>query len=284
MTHTANTAYRQQIVDYYDTCKTDYQIVWHLNSHLSLHYGFWDEKTQTLRQALTQMNEALFSFGEIKEQSIVLDAGCGVGGSTIFLAKNKQCKATGISLSQKQIEDARQNSIKLGVAQSTNFLVQDYCHTHFAANSFDVVWAMESVCHAANKKDFIQETFRLLKPGGKLVMADFFAIDNIHHPLLKDWAQTWAVESFEHIESFKQFCVEVGFESLKIKDVSANVLKSIKRLHYCYYPGLVCHFALMILGKRTALHYQNVRSCKLQYDSFKANLWRYYFVSATKPF
>ena len=77
----------QNIVDYYDNCQVDYSIVWHLNTHLSLHYGFWDETTKRLRHALIKMNDVLAEKIEIKSSDRVLDAGCGVGGSSMYLAK-----------------------------------------------------------------------------------------------------------------------------------------------------------------------------------------------------
>ncbi len=43
---------KQEIVDYYDQCKVDYQNNWHLDDCLALHIGYWDETTRSLPQAL----------------------------------------------------------------------------------------------------------------------------------------------------------------------------------------------------------------------------------------
>ena len=90
------------IVNYYEQCQVDYEIVWHLNSQMCMHYGYWDDTTPTLRSALRNMNTKFAAFAEIKPGEKILDAGCGVGGSSVFLAKNFECEEEGITLSKQQ--------------------------------------------------------------------------------------------------------------------------------------------------------------------------------------
>jgi ubiquinone/menaquinone biosynthesis C-methylase UbiE len=63
-----------------------------------------------------------------------------------------------------------------GVADKVLFHVMDYTQTNFADESFDVVWACESMSSASDKKAFIAEAYRLLKKGGRLIVIDFFVI------------------------------------------------------------------------------------------------------------
>src|SRR4051812_40625034 len=94
----------KQIISYYDETQVDYAIVWHLNTHLSMHYGYWDETTPNLRSALLRMNAMVAEFGRIRKGALVLDAGCGVGGSSLFLARQFKCRVQGITLSQQQVD------------------------------------------------------------------------------------------------------------------------------------------------------------------------------------
>jgi len=189
------------IVNYYEQCQVDYEIVWHLNSQMCMHYGYWDDTTTTLRSALRNMNAKLAAFAEIKPGEKILDAGCGVGGSSIFLAKNFGCKVEGITLSKQQVNYATQKAGDLGLNDKINFSVDNYLNTKFPDNYFDVVWAIESVCHAFDKEIFLEEAFRVLKKGGRLVVADFFSnseeYNNDPNSWLQKWAHTWAVPSFE---------------------------------------------------------------------------------------
>ena len=79
-------ARKQKIIQYYETCEGNYRNWWDLDRSLAMHAGFWDAKTKTLHEALINENKILASIAHIKAGDYVLDAGCGVGGSSIYLA------------------------------------------------------------------------------------------------------------------------------------------------------------------------------------------------------
>ena len=72
----------------------------------SLHYGYWDDSVKNFHEALLNLNKVLAEIAEIKEGENILDAGCGVGGSSLWLAKRKNCTVKGISLNKRQIDKA----------------------------------------------------------------------------------------------------------------------------------------------------------------------------------
>ena len=78
---------KNDIDTYYEDCLRDYEIVWQLKDAMALHYGFWDENTKTHRQALWNMNYQVARHAQIKKDEKVLDAGCGVGGTSFFFSK-----------------------------------------------------------------------------------------------------------------------------------------------------------------------------------------------------
>ncbi|PCJ11734.1 MAG: SAM-dependent methyltransferase, partial [Gammaproteobacteria bacterium] len=151
--------YYEEIVDYYDNCEFDYKVLWRLDRCLAMHYGYWDETTEGVSDALVRENEILAQRAGITDQHKVLDAGCGVGGSSIWLARNVGCEVVGITLSAEQVNTCTANAKEHEASDKTSFKVNDYCNTEFEDNSFDVVWAVEPVCHAPNKADFVKEAF-----------------------------------------------------------------------------------------------------------------------------
>src|SRR5262245_23710534 len=97
------TAYHNNIVDYYTATENAYKDSWDLDNSLAIHYGYWDEKVKDFPGSLVRMNEVMMEAAVIQSTDKVLDAGCGVGGSSIFLAEQIGCGVTGISLSERQI-------------------------------------------------------------------------------------------------------------------------------------------------------------------------------------
>jgi tocopherol O-methyltransferase len=276
----------KDIINYYDSCQIDYELVWHLKSRMSMHYGYWDETTKNLRQSLTNMNVKLAEMAGISINDFVLDAGCGVGGSSIFLAKNIGCQVKGITLSAKQVETARLNARKNGVEGKVEFEVNNFCSTHYSDESFDVIWAIESVCHASEKADFLKEAYRLLKNGGRLILADFFS-NSFNHSIDKEnmlskWAATWAVPEFENVKTFEEKSFKAGFKEVIVVDATKNIAPSAVRLYLAFYPGIVCDRILRLIGKRNSTQYANVWSTFYQYHSLKKGLWSYQIIKAVK--
>src|SRR5689334_15996501 len=94
------------IARYYDLSERHYRLFWNLDKSRSLHYGYWDSSTRNFHEALLNINRVLADKANIQEGERVLDAGCGVGGSALWLAKERKCLVTGISLNKTQIEKA----------------------------------------------------------------------------------------------------------------------------------------------------------------------------------
>src|SRR6187200_2169605 len=105
------TNYHKNIVEYYAESENAYKDSWDLNNSLAIHYGYWDDKVKSFPQSLLRMNEIMMEAGEIRSTDKVLDAGCGIGGSSIFLAEEIGCSVTGISLSEQQINKAKELAV-----------------------------------------------------------------------------------------------------------------------------------------------------------------------------
>jgi ubiquinone/menaquinone biosynthesis C-methylase UbiE len=160
------------------------------------------------------MNEVMMMAAGIKATDKVLDAGCGIGGSSIFLASTLGCKVTGITLSERQVQQATGNAKQKGIDELVDFRTINYCATDFPDESFDVVWGCESICYADSKEQFIKEAFRLLKPGGRLVVADGFVSDfeNNDNPIIRQWLDGWQVNYLESPKRFEMFMQQSGFK------------------------------------------------------------------------
>ena len=285
MTTGTNSSYREDIVDYYDNCEVDYRLLWRLDRCLALHYGYWDETTESVSEALIRENQILAQRAAITSDERVLDAGCGVGGSAIWLANEVGCSVTGITLSEHQVEESCKNAEERGVADKTKFQVADYTATGFDDASFDVVWAVESVCHAENKQDFIDEAFRVLKPGGRLILADFFAtketFNEEEQKLMDDWLSGWSVKAVAYTPDFHNGLETVGFGDIDYQNATDNVRRSAKELYD--YSMVVKKISETATLGRSERQDANVRAVHCQYPALEKGLWSYGIFLARKP-
>jgi len=276
----------KKIVEYYDQCEVDYKYNWHLDDCFALHIGYWDDTINSLPEALLKQNEIMKKKGQITAGDMVLDAGCGIGGSSIYLAKNCGCKVMGITLSKKQADSAVVLSKKHNIDHLIKFQVMDFSKTAFADETFDVIWALESSCYANSKQTFIKEAYRLLKKKGKLILADGFeskqCFSILERRLLNNWINRWAVDSLESIENFKFFLHDAGFVNIEFENISKNVIPSSKRLFFRSLLAFPIAKISELNGIRNKIQNDNIIGAIFQYLSLKFNLANYGIFYAEK--
>ncbi len=268
---------RSKIVDYYDSAEPDYKLVLGLSKNLAMHYGFWKSGVHSLSQALNLENEIIAKKAKIDKSSYVLDAGCGVGGTAIYLARNYGCKVVGITLSQNQVDTATKNA--KGLTDLITFLRKDYLKTCFKDKTFDVVMAIESVCHAPGKNKFVKETYRILKKGGRLVIADGFSTQANYgqsdSKLMKKWLSGWGVDFLETTENFNKYLKNAGFKNITFTECTKDIFPTARGLYLWSFLGLTFGQILEWLGFRNKIQRKNVLAARYQYLTLKKHLWKY---------
>lgn len=262
---------KKDIVKYYKTNEFAYSL-WGRD----MHYGYWTKDTKTLRQATKKFNEVLAKKANISKDDRVLDAGCGVGGASIYLAKNIGCKVTGITICSRQVDLAYKNADKEGVSHLVDFHEMDYLNTTFDDNSFTVVWGLESICYAESKEKYVRECFRLLKKGGKMIVADGFASKQSYEEgkekkLMQRWLDGWIVNSLNTPADWKNFAEKTGFTYSDYRDVTSNVMRTSTLMYWVSMPFILLHW----LDKFLPLKPYTTDALYNQYHAMKKGLWEY---------
>jgi tocopherol O-methyltransferase len=220
----------QEIKEFYDASSGLWESIW--GEHM--HHGYYG-KDGTLkldrRQAQIDLIEELLNWaGDIHPQNI-LDVGCGIGGSSLYLAQKFNAKVTGITLSPVQANRAQARSQAAGLAATTDFRVANALEMPFADHSFDLVWSLESGEHMPDKVKFLQECYRVLKPGGKLILVTWchrpttaatpLTADEEKH--LQDIYRVYCLPYVVSLPDYTKIVEECGFKDLRVDDWSTAV-------------------------------------------------------------
>lgn len=271
---------RDKLLKYYERCINYNRLWWDLERSNAIHSGYWDETTHSLHDALLRENQVLAEIAKIKPEDHVLDIGCGMGGSAFYLTTNYNCKVTGIDLSEKMIQKAKQHGLP-----SLEFQVMDFNDITFPDQSFDVIWMLESLCYVADKKAFLRDIWRLLKRSGRLILADrFLTRDSFNqdekHSLLN--AERYFGGTPSVPRNFVNELQDQGFTNIKVQDASKNILPSSRRVYFLSFPLIAWSKLGEYLGWSNAERTSDFKGYYFQYKPLKDGLCQYLIIYAEK--
>jgi cyclopropane fatty-acyl-phospholipid synthase-like methyltransferase len=279
---------KKEIATYYNHTLMHYKVSWQLNKSKGLHYGLWYSDTKNLHEAIQNTNKKIGSFIDDKDDIHVLDAGCGVGGTAIYLANTHSCHVKGITLSSAQYRQGLKYVKEANLEHLIDLSVQDYNLTNFANESFDLVFGVESFCHAHEKADVYKEAYRLLKPGGQLVIIDSIKTEKGTKPENRktiEWLlHRWAISDIDDGDETTQKLSDAGFTQVIVENLTQHARKSINRIYRRSFWGLIT-IPLYTIIFPTKYHFsrRHPESGWALHKCFRKQLIEYVCVSGTKP-
>ncbi|MFH1447495.1 MAG: methyltransferase domain-containing protein [Candidatus Micrarchaeota archaeon] len=230
---------------YYDDAQILYNLFW---SDKALHYGFWNKDTKRLSDAIKNTDVFVSELLNLQKNDRVLDVGCGVGGTSLFIAEKFGAEVVGINLSRTQLKQAREKAKGLKLENLVSFEIMDFNKTKFRDGTFTKIFGIESVCHANNKLHFLKETYRLLKPGGRIVVADGFLkkrkLTQEEEDIYNKCLRGWKVLNLSHKAEFLKDLREAGFKKIKFYDKTDEIIPSSRRMALLGYLGFPFAFIL----------------------------------------
>jgi len=212
-----------------------------------MNYGYWDKPNMTLKEANRRLCKRIFSRGDLKDANRILDVGCGYGEQDFYWAHKTRARIEGIDIDETAILSAQAESrraMKKGdTRRNIKFETGNACMLDRKDATYDRVVSLESAFHYVPRESFFREAHRVLKKGGKLVMADILYNDtskvNIFNTMNRNaFSELFAIPTANKIgviEYSKQL-EDIGFH-VKVEDISDNTFKPYYKY---FFENLTC--------------------------------------------
>jgi arsenite methyltransferase len=169
------------------------------------------------------------ALASLKEGEIVVDLGSGAGFDC-FLAANRvgeNGRVIGVDMTPRMLDKARENALKDGY-RNVEFRLGEIENLPVADNSADIIISNCVVTLSPDKKRVFQEAYRVLRPGGRLVVSDIVLLRELPEAV-KNSIEAYveclagAVMKNEYINTVQ----EAGFQDVRIMGETSFTIKDL---------------------------------------------------------
>lgn len=211
------------VAAHYDDLDEWYRDFW----GTSLHHGYWITGTESPEQAADNLTRLIAKQAEIRPGERVCDLGCGYGAAAVLWQREFGAAVTGLTISARQFGYAKS-------AAAGNPPIQlvhgDALRNDLPSAAFDVVTAIESSEHMPDKQKFFAEACRLLRPGGRCVVAAWLTRDRPtameSRFLLDPICREGRLPSMGSAAEYVELMSAAGFHDVKSSDITRHVTKT----------------------------------------------------------
>lgn len=222
---TVNGVQKGSIRKHYQLGTLFYRLLW--GPHI--HHGLWNGD-ESASVAQCQLTDTLADLANVTSGERMVDIGCGMGGSSIRLAKSRGINATGVTLSPVQAHWATMSSRLNRVRSATRFMAHDAELVEFDPGSFDVVWSVECTEHLFDKPEFFRRAAEWLRPGGRMAICVWFEGEDTsrsnHYQQCKDVCERFVCPSLATRKDYASWMTDQGLQIRHNVDWTDRVTKT----------------------------------------------------------
>jgi cyclopropane fatty-acyl-phospholipid synthase-like methyltransferase len=234
--------------EYYSEFGEFFKLISGHTRFLNLGYQSSIQKISHPLQAQQAMVLQVAKLGDFKDNQTILDVGSGLGGPAMLIANKYKCHVVGIDINKHHIDDASKwvNSQYVEIRYGNS---QDM---PFENSTFDRIYSVESAFHYNDKRQFIYESGRVLKNGGKFVLADILKNHNTKDTWLTRTVQRGiGAPNLFDVDLYRSVATEAGLKLHHVQNITKNVKGVLPIwLTFCLKKtGLLYnHFGLKAIG------------------------------------
>ena len=210
------------VASHYDDLDRFYREFW--GEHV--HHGLWRTPVDTPEEATRNLVETVAEKADLHWGSTVCDIGCGYGATARFLVRTYHARVTALTVSKAQYEYALATDTTVG---NPRYILRDWLANELESESFDAAVAVESSEHMPDLAMFFAEAWRVLRPGGRLVICAWLC--EKPRPwetrwLLKPICREGRMRGMETVSQLDRTAIASGLAPLEYEDVSERVKKT----------------------------------------------------------
>ncbi|HET9590442.1 MAG TPA: methyltransferase domain-containing protein [Anaerolineales bacterium] len=161
----------------------------------------------------------------------VLEIASGSGGPALYLAQKFQARITGIDINEEGIKTANRQALDARITDAKFQLADVTQPLPFDNESFDAVMCMDSMNHFRDRPSVLQEWYRVLREGRRILFTDPVVITGPVSNEELAARSSIGFFLFVPLESTKNFVKEAGFRLIRCEDVTQNVQLTSGRWH-----------------------------------------------------
>ena len=217
----------EKIAQYYDANTGKFLRYGGSGKIAAIHRAIWAPGVKNADEAFNYLNALVaeaVSDCEAKHsgEARVLDLGCGVGGTALYLANTLDVTVTGITISSTQCELAKTLAQANSLEHKAQFITADF-ESLPPLPLFDAAYAIESFVHSRNPASFIATIAAQLSAGGRLIICDDFAHATPDAQALRwitRFKRGWQLNSLLSVEAVCELAEQAGLRLLAAQDLS----------------------------------------------------------------
>lgn len=220
----------QRVRRYYDRNTSWFLGLSRRKSPKAIHQPLYITKDQSLEDALhTQHEQILHEIQKIQAANAILDLGCGVGESMMYLAKHtpKHLKYHGITISGTQASEAVQRVSMSSLSDRITIIEGSFLAIPMTIPQVDLTYAIESFIHTPDASTFFKEAARSLKHNGRLVLFDDFLRNQNHSrdeaAILEDLKNGWLANTLLTSDAVKALAAEHDLQYVSRTDYTRSL-------------------------------------------------------------
>jgi len=155
---------------------------------------------------------------ELSADDHTLDIGCGIGGTSRFVASRFGCRVTGIDLTPEFVSTGQTLCDWVGLSGQVELHQGDATAMPFTDESFDAAFMLHVGMNIANKGDLFAEVYRLIKPGAFFGVYDVMKTsdETLTYPV--PWSSVPGTSALSTLEQYTEALAQTGFDIIKIRD------------------------------------------------------------------